>query len=106
MSNIGETPLPVSPQVIAGSPASNYRIATGETHSKDCWPYSSTVEGELPGARIAWTEYQSTRKRDAVYHYLSAVFGDRASLESPAVRQSKIASGAQGNWAPYYDSKP
>jgi hypothetical protein len=33
------------------------------------------VDDELAPARSAWTEYQSTRKRDAVYPYLTAVFG-------------------------------
>ena len=34
----------------------------------------STVSDELAQARTAWAEYQSTRKRDAVYHYLWEVF--------------------------------
>jgi hypothetical protein len=37
-------------------------------------PYSSAVEDELARARIAWKRYQSTRKRDAIYDYLRAVF--------------------------------
>ena len=32
------------------------------------------VDDELAVARSAWSEYQSTRQRDAVYTYLSAVF--------------------------------
>jgi DNA polymerase IIIc chi subunit len=36
--------------------------------------FDSTVEDELAKARTAWTKYQSTRKRDAVYGYLSAIF--------------------------------
>jgi hypothetical protein len=31
-------------------------------------------EDELAKARMAWTEYQSSRERDAVYGYLTAVF--------------------------------
>lgn len=34
----------------------------------------STVEDELAMARSAWIGYQSTRERDAVYKFLSAVF--------------------------------
>ena len=34
----------------------------------------SAVSDELEHARRAWTRYQSTRKRDAVYGYLTAVF--------------------------------
>ena len=34
---------------------------------------SSAVEDELVDARTAWTRYQSTRRRDAVYDYLRAV---------------------------------
>jgi hypothetical protein len=34
----------------------------------------STVEDELAMARSAWIGYQSTRKRDAVFKYLTAVF--------------------------------
>jgi len=34
----------------------------------------STVADELEHARAAWVRYQSTRKRDAVYDYLNAVF--------------------------------
>jgi hypothetical protein len=33
------------------------------------------VDDELAVARAAWNEYQSTRKRDVIYPYLSAVFG-------------------------------
>ena len=32
------------------------------------------VDDELAVARSAWSEYQSSRKRDAVYPYLTAVF--------------------------------
>jgi hypothetical protein len=34
----------------------------------------STVSDELERARRAWVRYQSSRKRDAVYDYLNAVF--------------------------------
>jgi hypothetical protein len=37
-------------------------------------PSSSAIDDELAPARIAWKEYQSTRKRDAIYDYLGAVF--------------------------------
>ncbi|MGE5306226.1 MAG: hypothetical protein ACM3TN_23200, partial [Alphaproteobacteria bacterium] len=33
-----------------------------------------TAEDELVAARSAWISYQSTRERNAVYRYLSAVF--------------------------------
>jgi hypothetical protein len=32
------------------------------------------VQDELDKARMAWKEYQSTRRRDAIYDYLSEVF--------------------------------
>jgi len=36
--------------------------------------FDPTVENDLAQAGRAWREYQSTRKRDAVYGYLTAVF--------------------------------
>jgi hypothetical protein len=36
--------------------------------------FDPTVEDELAQAHTAWNQYQSTRRRDAVYGYLRAVF--------------------------------
>ncbi len=50
------------------------RIAP-ERHNRQIVSLShSVVEYELISARVAWKEYQSTRKRDAVYDYLGKVF--------------------------------
>jgi hypothetical protein len=64
----------VPPQAIAVSPVRYFRIAP-ETHIRRIGgPHSSAVEHELLHARIAWKKYQSTRRRDAIYDYLRAVF--------------------------------
>ncbi len=63
----------VRPEAIAVSPVRYLRIA--ETRIRRIGgPSSSSVEDELAQAKIAWKKYQSTRKRDAVYDYLRAVF--------------------------------
>jgi len=36
--------------------------------------FDPTVEDDLAEARTAWKAYQSTRKRDAIYEYLTTVF--------------------------------
>lgn len=38
------------------------------------WNMEETVERQLAKARQAWRRYQSSRRRDAVYGYLSAIF--------------------------------
>jgi hypothetical protein len=64
----------VPPQAIAVSPVRYFRIAP-ETHIRRIGgPHSSAVGDDLAQARIAWKEYQSTRKRDAIYDYLQVVF--------------------------------
>ena len=101
MKIIGETPLRVLPRAIVVSQAKNIRIVpksqtrrivgtsrTSQIHQDDnlhpslttqqifqiARIFDSTVEDDLAEARAAWKNYQSTRKRDAVYEYLTAVF--------------------------------
>jgi hypothetical protein len=57
-------------------------------------PYSSAVEDELAQARIARKKYQSTRKRDAVYEYLRAVFKIVRRWRKEHRAQGEFASGA------------
>jgi hypothetical protein len=88
----------VPPQAIAVSPVRYLRIAP-ETHMRRIGgPHSSAVEDELLQARIAWKKYQSTRKRDAVYGYLGAVFKivRRWRKESRAKASSHQALRATG----------
>ncbi len=61
-------------QAIAVSPVRYLRIAPETRFRRLGGSHSSAVEHELLQARIAWKRYQSTRKRDAVYDYLRAVF--------------------------------
>lgn len=62
------------PQAIVPPQAFGRRI-TPERHIRQIGiSSSSAIEYELISARVAWKEYQSTRKRDAVYDYLRAVF--------------------------------
>jgi len=57
---------PVPPRVIVVSPTRRPRIVA-ERHIRTIVnPSSSAIDDELAQARIAWREYQSTRKRDAV----------------------------------------
>jgi hypothetical protein len=64
----------VPPQAIAVSPVRFFRIAP-ETHIRRIGgPSSSAIDDELAEARMAWKKYQSTRRRDAIYDYLRAVF--------------------------------
>jgi len=64
----------VPPQAIAVSPVRYLRIAPETRIRRIVGPSSLSVEDELAQARIAWKRYQSTRKRDAIYDYLRAVF--------------------------------
>jgi hypothetical protein len=64
----------VSPQAIAVPPVRYFRIAPKTRIRRIAGPHSSAVEHELAQARIAWKSYQSTRRRDAIYDYLRAVF--------------------------------
>jgi hypothetical protein len=38
------------------------------------WNIQETIERQFAQARRAWVRYQSTRQRDSIYGYLSAVF--------------------------------
>jgi hypothetical protein len=70
-----ETPLVVPPRVSATPQVNTSRIAlTAQQVSRIAHIFDPTIEEELEKARMAWTAYQSTRQRDAVYPYLSAVF--------------------------------
>ena len=64
----------VPPQAIAVSPVRYLRIAPETRTRTIVGPTSLSVEDELVQARIAWKKYQSTRRRDAIYDYLRAVF--------------------------------
>ena len=101
MKIIGETPLRVPPRAIVVSQAKNIRIVpksqtrrivgtsrTSQIHRADSLHptlttqqifqiariFDPTVEGDLAEGLAAWKNYQSTRKRDAVYEYLTTVF--------------------------------
>jgi hypothetical protein len=70
-----ETRLVVPPRATVAPEADNRSIAlTTQQISKIASIFDPTVEDELATARTTWTQYQSTRQRDAVYRYLSAVF--------------------------------
>jgi hypothetical protein len=69
-----ETSLPVSPRAIVVSKAKNFHITPERHIPKIVGTSSSVVGAELAEAHTAWRAYQSTRRRDAVYDYLMAVF--------------------------------
>jgi hypothetical protein len=53
----------------------NRRTAlTTQQVSKIASIFDQTIDDDLAKARTAWSDYQSSRKRDAVYGYLAAVF--------------------------------
>jgi hypothetical protein len=64
----------VPPQAIAVSPVRYFRIAPETRIRRIGGPHRSAVGDDLAQARIAWKSYQSTRRRDAIYDYLRAVF--------------------------------
>ena len=101
MKIIGERPLRVPPRASGIPRAKNFRIVSERQNRRivgtskasaipqvDDFPpvlttqqifriariFDPTVEDDLAEARTAWRQCQSTRKRDAVYHYLRAVF--------------------------------
>jgi hypothetical protein len=82
------------PQAIAVSPVRYFRIAPETRTRTIVSPYSSAVEDELAQARIARKKYQSTRKRDAVYEYLRAVFKIVRRWRKEHRAQGEFASGA------------
>jgi hypothetical protein len=70
-----ETRLVVPPRATVAPEPDNRRIAlTTQQISKIASIFDPTIEEDLAKARAAWTQYQSTRQRDAVYGYLAAVF--------------------------------
>lgn len=64
----------VPPQPIAASPVRYLRIAPKKHIRTVVGPPISSVKDDLAQARVAWKRYQSTRRRDAIYDYLRAVF--------------------------------
>jgi hypothetical protein len=54
--------------------AGNYRILPETQIRRIAVASNTAVEDELAHARMAWREFQSTRERDAIYQYLTAVF--------------------------------
>ena len=70
---VERTPRKTPPRATAPPRAVTRRIAP-ERKIQIVGTSRSTVTDELEHARRAWVQYQSTRKRDAVYGYLNAVF--------------------------------
>jgi len=70
---LNHSPRVVSPRATVPPQAVIRRIAP-DTIRRIAGTSNSAAEDELAHARMAWTEYQSTRERDAVYQYLTAVF--------------------------------
>jgi len=104
-----EIPLVVPPRV---SPTPQHkRIAlTTQQISKIASIFDPSVEDDLAKARTAWAKYQSTRKRDAVYSYLSSVFeivvgwkeqrrAEASSLQALIVTNQRDAIGIEEPFA-------
>jgi hypothetical protein len=64
---------PISPRAFVGSHAGGVHIAPKRRIRMIIGPSNSTIDDELAQVRIAWRKFQSSRKRDAVYWYLSAL---------------------------------
>ena len=74
MMLVKQTPWLVPARASAIPQADNLRPSlTRQQISQIARIFDPPVEDELAKARTAWTEYQSSRKRDAVYGYLNAV---------------------------------
>jgi hypothetical protein len=69
-----QTPWPKSASGAFSAQADNSIALTTQQILQIAGVLGSTVEDELAMARSAWIGYQSTRKRDAVFKYLTAVF--------------------------------
>jgi len=72
---LNHSPRVVSPRATVPPQAVIRRIFPETQIRRIAGTSNSAVEDELAHARMAWMEYQSTRERDAVYQYLTAVFG-------------------------------
>ena len=95
---VHQTPLVVPPRARITPQIDNSRIAlTKRQISEIAHIFDPTAEDELAKARTAWIGYQSTRQRDAVYRYLSAVFQIVSHWKKQKPRQDKIQSGARGD---------
>lgn len=69
------TPLVIPPRASATIQIVNSRFAlTKQQISEIAHIFDPAAKDELAKARTAWIKYQSTRKRDAIYGFLSAVF--------------------------------
>ena len=66
-------PLLVSPKALL-EVAKHLDIAPRRKIVRTVSTRNFVVQDELEKARRAWKEYQSTRRRDAIYDYLSEVF--------------------------------
>ncbi len=88
----------LGPQAIVPPQSFGRRIAP-ERHNRQIVSLSSSVvEYELITARVAWKEFQSNRKRDAVYDYLGTVYAtvQRWKKEHRAKAKSHRAINATG----------
>ena len=56
------------------SPQPTVPLDPGNRTTSPEWDIQEAIERQFAQARRAWVRYQSTRQRDAVYGYLSAVF--------------------------------
>jgi hypothetical protein len=74
MMLVKQTPWLTPPRATVVRQAGNYRILPGTQIRRIAGTSNSAVEDELAHARMACREFQSTRERDAVYQYLTAVF--------------------------------
>jgi hypothetical protein len=68
-----ETPLVIPPRATPHVDKGRIALTTQQV-SQIASIFDPTVDDDLAKARTAWTKYQSTRERDAVYQYLDAVF--------------------------------
>ena len=70
--------------------------------------FDHTVEDDLAEGRAAWKACQSTRKRDGVYPFLTAVFGTvgRWKMERRAKAKSRQALKATGHGATIRNLEP
>jgi hypothetical protein len=69
------TPLVIPPRASATIQIDNSRFSlTKQQISEIAHIFDPAAKDELAKARTAWIKYQSTRKRDAIYGFLSAVF--------------------------------
>ncbi len=71
---VNQPPLSISARTPSGAALNNRIAPTTQQILQIVDVLEPAVDDELAVARSAWSKYQSTRKRDAVYPYLTAVF--------------------------------